>query len=221
VISRLHNGISLEEYFVENIWKKLGLCEPFPRFNISRHEEYNARAMQGAERTKDGRLQPCDKWPFDNAEDMEGGSGLAATARDFIAVLADLVSASPTLLKLATVEEMFAPQLVPGSPSVKMLLDLRVAWEAVAGPISEDAVNHGLGGLLCTGPVPEVRQPGSMLAWGGATNVFWWANREKGVAGFFATQQGPFGNPAVVEVVNAWKKDFWSQFEKGANTEDS
>jgi len=221
VISRLHGGISLEDYFVEHIWKKLGLSAPYPRFNISRHQEYNARAMQGAERTKDGRLQPCDKWAFDHPEDMEGGSGLAATAGDFVAVIADLGSASPKLLNLATVEEMFAPQLVPGSPSVKMLLDLRVAWEAVAGPISEHAVNHGLGGLLCTGPVPEIGQPGGMLAWGGATNVFWWANRERGVAGFFATQLNPFGDEAVLRLVNAWKKDFWSQFEKGVGTDDS
>lgn len=58
VVCRLHNGMSLEDYMVENIWKKLGLSSPFPKFNISKHPEYNARLMQGAERTYDGRLQP-------------------------------------------------------------------------------------------------------------------------------------------------------------------
>ncbi|KAH7396227.1 penicillin binding protein [Pyrenochaeta sp. MPI-SDFR-AT-0127] len=212
VVSRLHNGMSLGDYMVEYIWKKLGLSAPFPRFNISKHPEYNARVMQGATQTSDGRLEPLDRWPFDNHEDEEGGSGLSATAKDYVAVLTDLISHSPKLLKPATISEMFTPQLVPKSPSIQMLLGLRGAWDTVAGPVSDDAVNHGLGGLLCVGPVPEISQPESMLAWGGASNIVWWANREVGVAGFFATQQAPFGNPTVTKLVNAWKKDFWTQF---------
>lgn len=212
VVSRLHHGMSLEDYMVEGIWKKLGLSTPFPRFNISQHPEYNARAMQGAMRTTDGRLEPCDRWAFDNPEDQEGGSGLSSTAKDYVAVLADLISDSPKLLKPATISEMFTPQLVPKSPSIQMLLGLRPAWDTVAGPITEDGVNHGLGGLLCVVAVPEISQPKNMLAWGGASNIVWWVNRELGVAGFFATQQSPFGNPTVTKLVNAWKKDFWTQF---------
>lgn len=213
VISRLNNGMTLEDYMVENIWKNLGLSAPFPRFNIGIHPEYNARAMGGAVRSSDGRLTPCDKWAFDNPEDQDGGSGLSCTAKDFVAVLADLISDSPKLLTPGTLSEMFTPQLLPKSLSIEMLLGLRAGWDAVAGPISEDFINHGLGGILCVGPVPEIKQPKSMLAWGGASNVVWWMNREKGVAGFFATQQSPFGTPAVTKLVNAWKKDFWTQFE--------
>ena len=61
--------------------------------------------------------------------------------------------------------------------------------------------------------VPEIDQPEGMLGWGGASNIVWWVNRELRVAGFFATQQAPFGNPAVTTLVNAWKKDFWAQFK--------
>ncbi|KAF1362281.1 beta-lactamase class C and other penicillin binding protein [Lizonia empirigonia] len=218
VVSRLHNGMSLGDYMVENIWKKLGLSAPFPRFNISTHPEYNARVMQGATRTSDGRLEPLDHWAFDNPEDQEGGAGLSSTAKDYVAVLADLISHSPKLLKPATISEMFTPQLVPKSLSIQMLLGLRAAWETVAGPISEDAVNHGLGGLLCEGPVPEINQPKSILAWGGASNIVWWINREVGVAGFFATQQAPFGNPTVTKLVNEWKKDFWTHYQSVDHT---
>lgn len=212
VVTRLHGGMSLEEYFVENIWKRLGLQAPFPRFNISLHPEYNARAMGGVSRTPDGKLVPNDKWAFDNPEDQEGGSGLSCTAKDYVSVLADLVSDSPKLLKQATIAEMFLPQLVTKSESIQNLLGLRAAWDTVSGPIKDDAVNHGLGGILCVGDVPEIGQPGGMLAWGGASNIVWWVNRELKVAGFFATQQAPFGNPTVTKLVNAWKKDFWSQF---------
>lgn len=212
VVSRLNGGISLEEYFVENIWKPVGLQAPFPRFNISTHPEYNSKAMGGALRTPEGKLVPNDKWSFDNPEDQDGGGGLSGTAKDYLAVLADLVSDSPRLLKQETITEMFQPQLVENSESMKNLLELRAAWNIVSGPIANDAVNHGLGGVLCLGDVPEIGQPGKTLAWGGASNIVWWANRELQVAGFFATQQGPFGNPPVTELVNAWKKDFWTQW---------
>ncbi|KAF2703141.1 beta-lactamase class C and other penicillin binding protein [Pleomassaria siparia CBS 279.74] len=213
VVSRLNGGMSLEDYMVENIWKKLGLTSPFPKFNVSKHPEYNARVMKAAEQTSDGRLKPYDHWPFENPEDQEGGSGLASTAKDYLAVLADLISESPKLLPPSTIADMFTPQLVPESPSVQNLLDPRIAWEVVSGPVAADAVNHGLGGLLCVGPVPEIDQPGNMLGWGGASNIIWWANRELGVAGFFATQQSPFANATVVKLVNAWKKDFWTRFK--------
>lgn len=55
---------------------------------------------------------------------------------------------------------------------------------------------------------PEIGQPKGMLGWRGASNIVRWANRELAVAGFFATQQVPCGNPAVRKLVNAWKKDF-------------
>lgn len=212
-VSRMNNGMSLEDYMIENIWKKVGLSSPFPRFNISKHPEYNARVMQGVAQTSDGNLEPC-VWPFSNPEDQEGGSGLSSTAGDYLAVLSDLVSDSPKLLKAETVSMMFTPQIVPGSPSIPMLLGLRGAWDTVSGPISDDAVNHGLGGLLLLGPVPEINQPKNILAWGGASNVVWFACRDKGVAGFFATQQAPFGNPIITELVNAWKKDFWTTLYK-------
>ncbi|KAJ4303021.1 hypothetical protein N0V90_001912 [Kalmusia sp. IMI 367209] len=211
-VCRLNRGISLEDYMIENIWKKLGLTAPFPRFNIARHPEYNARAMGGVLRKPDGKLEPSDSWAFDNHEDQEGGSGLSATAKDYTAVLADLVSDSPKLLRPAIISEMFTPQLTPKSHSIANLLGLRAAWDTVAGPITEDHVNHGLGGLLCVGPVPEISQPEGMLGWGGASNIVWWVHRKKGVAGFFATQQAPFGNPTVTKLVNAWKKEFWTQF---------
>ncbi|KAL6230659.1 hypothetical protein BDW75DRAFT_60265 [Aspergillus navahoensis] len=211
-VSRLNGDISLEQYMVENIWQKLGLTAPFPRFNITRHPEYLARAMGGAQQTPEGRLERLDTWIFDNPDDQEGGAGLSCTAKDYVAVLADLVSDSPKLLKPEAIADMFTPQLEPKSTSVDMLLQLRPAWDIVSGPVAGDAVNHGLAGILCLDEVAEIGQPRGMLGWGGSPNIVWWVNRERGVAGFFATQQTPFGNPTVKKLVNAWKKDFWAGF---------
>lgn len=212
VVSRLQNGMSLEDYMIENIWKKVGLSSPYPTFAISKDPEYAARLMQGAERTSDGRLKAYD-FPFlDNPQGQEGGAGLASTAKDFLAVLADLISDSPKLLKPKTISEMLTPQLAAGSPSIPMLLQLRPAWDNVSGPVSGDSVNHGLGGLLLLGDAPEIGQPKNMLVWGGASNIIWFACKEAGVAGFFGTQVSPFGEPEVRKLINAWKKDFWDTF---------
>lgn len=213
LVRRLNKGISLEDYMIENIWKPLGLSHPFPTFAISNHPEYKARLLQGTTRNSAGQLEPHEFWFGDNPEDQEGGAGLVATAQDYTAVLADLVSDSPKLLKLETVSLMFTPQIPTGSPCISMLHQLRPAWEHIAGPISSDVVNHGLGGLLLLGDVPEISQPKNLLVWGGASNIAWFASKELGVAGFFATQISPFGDQPVNDLINGWKKDFWSRFD--------
>jgi hypothetical protein len=72
-------------------------------------------------------------------------------------------------------------------------------------------VNHGLGGMLLLEDVPEIAQPKNILAWGGVHNTVWFMCKELGYAGFFSTQLSPFGDPQALELVNAWKKDFWTQ----------
>jgi CubicO group peptidase (beta-lactamase class C family) len=143
VVRRLHGGISLEDYMIEHIWKPVGLASPFPTFAISQHPEYKARLMQAAERTPDGELKPQSFWFGDNSVDQEGGAGLALTVKDYLAVLTDLISDSPKLLKPETISMMLTPQIATDSPALPMLVKDRQVWEMVAGPISEDAVNHG------------------------------------------------------------------------------
>ncbi|KIW00076.1 uncharacterized protein PV09_08418 [Verruconis gallopava] len=209
IVKRLH-GISLEEYMIEHIWKPVGLSAPFPTFCISSSAEYQTRLMAGAERAPDGGLRPYNFWQGDNAVDQDGGHGLSGTARDWLLVLADIVSDSPKLLKPETAALMFEPQIEKNSPAMPMLRQFRPAWELIAGPVPDDAINHGLGGVLVTEEFAALNQPRNLLGWGGAGNTVWFASKEKGVAGFFSTQLHPFSDPAVKQLVNAWKKDFWS-----------
>ena len=210
VVKRLHGGMSLEDYMIEHIWKEVGRSAPFPTFCISRSEEYKERLMHGVERDTDGKLKLYNFWQGDNQYDQDGGHGLSGTADDWLAVLADLVSDSPKLLKHETVKMMFEPQLASNSLAIPLLQQLRPAWELVTGAVPDDGINHGLGGVLTTKEVPELGQPRDMLGWGGAANTVWFASREQGVAGFFSTQLHPFADAAVRKLVDAWKQDFWS-----------
>lgn len=209
-VSRLHGGVSLEAYMVEHIWKPVGRTAPFPTFHLARHPDYESRLMQSAQRTPEqGGLKHADVTYCAGLDDDEGGAGLAVTMGDYVAVLQDLVSDAPVLLKPETIAAMFEEQLPRESQGVTMLQQLRPAWDIVAGSVKGEEVNHGLGGLLTLGGAAELGQPGGLLCWGGSPNIVWFVCREQGVAGFFATQISPFGDAGVRELVDGWKKDFW------------
>lgn len=215
VVSRLHST-SLEQYLIDHIWKPLGRSAPYPTFHISRYPEYKQRLMQGCERTPEGGLKETQFVFGDNPDDEEGGGGLACTMADYLAVLQDLISDSPKLLKPATIASMFEPQLPPHSKQTSMMMQLKPAWEMCAGPVPEEYINYGLGGLVTLGEAKRIGQPGNMLCWGGASNIVWWICRDEGVAGFFGTQMTPFADKKVHELVNAWKTDFWTGRKKMA-----
>lgn len=211
MVRRLNEDVSLETYFNENIWKRVGLSAPFPVFDLNKHPEYKARLMKGAKRCPNGVLEPNVLRYAETSDDEFGGYGLALTAQDFLPVLADLISDSPKLLKPETIEEMFTPQFAANSPLTKGMNEDSGIWRGMTGPLSEDGINHGLGAAIAVKAVPEIRQPANLLFWGGAANAVWFASREKGVAGLLVLQVLPLGDPICKKVINAWKKDFWGQ----------
>lgn len=211
MVRRLNGNISLETYFIENIWKRVGLSAPFPVLDLNKHSEYKARLMEGAKRCPNGALEPTVLRYAETPDDEFGGYGLALTAQDFLPVLADLISDSPKLLQPETIDEMFTPQLPPNSPLTKGMNEESSIWRGMAGPVSQDGISHGLGAAIAVKAVPEIRQPANLLFWGGAANAAWFASREKGVAGLLVLQVLPLGDPICKDVINAWKKDFWEQ----------
>jgi CubicO group peptidase (beta-lactamase class C family) len=210
IVKRLHGDISLEDYMIEHIWKPVGRTAPFPTFCISKDEGYKSRLMGGAVRGDHGCLKPYEFWQGDNPHDQDGGHGLSGTADDWLAVLADLISDTPKLLSPHTRDLMFEPQIKADSPAMPMLLQLRPAWELVTGPVPDSAINHGLGGVLATHDALENGRSITELGWGGAANTVWFMSRDTGTAGFFSTQLHPFSDPAVKELVQAWKKNLYA-----------
>lgn len=110
-VSRLHDDVTLEDYMIENIWKRVGRSAPYPTFHLEKHPEYEARLMQAAERTPTGGLKASSGQGFcAHLDDDEGGAGLVVTMGDYVAVLQDLVSDAPKLLKPETISSMFEPR---------------------------------------------------------------------------------------------------------------
>lgn len=212
IVRRLNGNISLEQYFIEHIWKPVGRPAPFPIFDLNKHPEYKARLVACGNRNAAGVLENVVA-PFgENGKDEHGGSGLNLTVPDYMAVLADLISDSPKLLKPETIAEMLKPQLAPGSAAEIGLNAWSLVWAPMTGGVVAEGVNYGIGGLLLTKDVEAAGIPADTLIWSGFTNPVWQLNKEKGVAAFFATQILPPGDPATVELIGKFFKDFWAKY---------
>jgi hypothetical protein len=133
-----------------------------------------------------------------------------------LAVLADLISDTPKLLKRETVEAAFAPQFkTEGASSPLQTMKQRswlYQWFTIGDAQAEEAkFNHGLAGALLQSEVAGWGQPvGPFLTWAGATSCAWFASRELGMAGLFMVQTAVPASPAVQEFYSAWKKDLWA-----------
>ena len=67
-------------------------------------------------------------------------------------------------------------------------------------PQGEAPQGWNLLGMLTIEPTATGRGENTAW-WAGIANLFWWADREKGVAGMLASQVMPFGDP---HVMGAW-----------------
>ncbi|KAG7146377.1 ML-236A carboxylate methylbutanoyltransferase mlcH like protein [Verticillium longisporum] len=70
----------------------------------------------------------------------------------------------------------------------------------------------GLGGLLIDGHAHGHRRKGALM-WSGAANIFWWIDREAGVAGLFGTQIMPAAEPITEQYIKAFEDEMYSRVE--------
>jgi len=153
----------LENYFNKNIWSCVGLQAPYPTFDINLQPERKAKLLQVTERMPTGGLKSTVYAPGESPPDECGGHGLVTDIPSYVAVLADIVSESPKLLKPETLKLMFEPQLKPNSPSTQGLNALRFIYDVQTGSDPEVEVNFGLGGLLLMGKSKTVGTPKNTL----------------------------------------------------------
>ncbi|TVY82176.1 Acyltransferase LovD [Lachnellula suecica] len=207
------NNTSLETYLKDNILAPLGLSST--TFRIWEHPELEARETEMYLRTPEGpaigvsnlpEIPQLGGYPTPRPAPSDmGGLGLFGSVSDFIAILGDLVSEKPRLLSAKSADSIFASQLSPGSSSLKALGANAPIWGLMAGIAGDEApkVGFGLGGVLTLEDTTSL--PKGTLAWGALPNMTWFANRERGVAGIFATHVVPFGDKPAGELAAKFK----------------
>jgi hypothetical protein len=219
IVRRLNDDITLEDYVIENIFKIVGCSTPYPTFDLNKNPEAKASLVQACQRTPEGGLEEGFVPFAESPSDEQGGAGLVCTANQYIAVLGDIISDTPELLKHETVTALFTPQFIPQTPAFKSLIDSQAVYQGVTGGVVSDAMfNHTLGGLWYGEEVPKLGQPDGVMAWGGAANLIWFASRKHGVAGFAGSQVFPPGDKPIGKVFEAWRKDLWAAWRGQSTT---
>ncbi|KAK0719327.1 beta-lactamase/transpeptidase-like protein [Lasiosphaeris hirsuta] len=179
LVGRIAGGSGFTQYIQENIFDPLGMTSSTytPR---DKPDIWNRR-LRMVEREGE-KLLPAD----DEAQ------GLMCSVSDVGRVLGDLISPSPKLLsEQKSIEILLTGQLQPSSASLAQLRSDQDNYKFCAGPSvpSPPLVNWSAAGLVVEGgTLPLSGMPVGTVTWEGMPNVLWAANRERGLAMFFATQ---------------------------------
>ncbi|TVY38846.1 Acyltransferase [Lachnellula occidentalis] len=205
-------GLSLNDYMQKNIMQPLGLknISMFPSADMkSKLADMNFRNPNGKMSEYDHILRrPLIVETEDEVKSCfnSGGAGCFAKPQEYAQILATLLNngTSPLtgaqILKQVTVEEMFKNQIPNeptfaryGVPDAKPWLTNPLPDLYPAGPGHEQG--WGLTFMLTGGPTG--RSPGT-ANWAGLANLWWWCDREKGVAGIVCSQVLPFADAKVL-----------------------
>ncbi|KAK3701695.1 hypothetical protein LTR37_015348 [Vermiconidia calcicola] len=137
-----------------------------------------------------------------------GGAGCFAKPAEYVQVLAALLNngKSPTtgaqILKSETVDAMWENQIPEqpdfarqGIPNAKP--EQTIAFPELYPQEGNPPQGWGLSFMLTQEPGATGRGKNTAW-WAGIANLFWWCDREKGVAGMIASQLMPFGDMNVL-----------------------
>ncbi|MCJ1408377.1 hypothetical protein MMC19_002452 [Ptychographa xylographoides] len=139
-----------------------------------------------------------------------GGHGLFMSGASYVKVLRSLLANDGTLLKPATVDDMFRDHLSP---------EATAGYQAtLAGPIGifvrvgtdlETKVGYGLGGLLTLQDV-DGWYGAHTLTWGGGLTLAWFIDRQNGLCGVGAVQAAlPIDTGAVDALKQTFRQDVY------------
>ncbi|KAL9093103.1 MAG: hypothetical protein Q9159_000462 [Coniocarpon cinnabarinum] len=211
-------GMKLDDYFQKHIFEPLGVKDTtmFPNKHMREH------LVAVAQRRPDGSVEEIDH-PFRRAIYMAdqpdqrkfifnaGGHGLFSKPKEYCKIISTLLNdgTSPTthkqILKPETIKEMTTNQ-IPQFPRFSYEpIHTSKPWLANSVPALAPQPGNpdqgwGLSFLITKEPSPTGRGANG-IQWAGICNLFWWADREKGVGGMIAGQILPFGD---MTVMGAW-----------------
>jgi len=207
-------GVRLNDYITKKIFEPLGL----KNISFFPTKSMKEKLVGTNQRTGDGTLfrqEPLLIAPVKAQSEEEinacfnsGGGGCFAKPQEYCQILAMLLNdgTSPTtgaqILKKATVDDMFRNQIPEfpqygrqGIPAARPLLtnplpDLY--------PAPDNAPQGwGLTFMISSG---ITGRPKASVNWAGLPNLFWWCDRENGVAGMVCSQILPFGDMNVIRL---------------------
>ncbi|KAI9814041.1 MAG: hypothetical protein M1827_003505 [Pycnora praestabilis] len=214
-------GLRLNDYLQKNVCGPLGLEST----NMFPNKAMKEKLATMHHRDANGKISEVDhlqRRPLLAEVDVEntfnsGGAGFFSQPKEYCEILAVLLNNGkhPTkdvrLLESSTIDEMFKNQ-IPEHPNfgrqlvadAKPYLTNKIP-ELYPQP-KEQEQGWGLTFMLMPHAGGTGRGGGTGW-WAGLANLFWWADRDRGVAGMIATQILPFADPKVMGL--------WAEVEAG------
>ncbi|KAF2229612.1 beta-lactamase/transpeptidase-like protein [Viridothelium virens] len=215
------SGLSLNDYFQKHIFGPLGITE----ISMFPSEEMKARLASMHQTDLDGSVRERDhihQRAMTAKTDHEkkhifnsGGAGCFAKPTEYCKILATLLNngTSPTtnaqILKPETVDNMFRNH-IPQFPDfgrqgiAAAKPELTNALPDVYPQEGNPPQGWGLSFFISTDESGKGKGTGrsnGTVHWAGLPNLFWWCDRENGVAGIIASQIVPFAN---MQVLGSW-----------------
>ncbi|ETS77279.1 hypothetical protein PFICI_11153 [Pestalotiopsis fici W106-1] len=213
-------GTRLNDWIQTRIMQPLGLSgiNMFPTDDMKRdlaymHQKWpgssSSQSSAGAEERDHMYREPLlAETEADKARLLHsGGAGAFGRPRDYVQVLVALLNDGThpngaQILKRETVEDMWKNQ-VPDLPNFARQ-GIPAAKSEQTNPIPElypqegnPPQGHGISFMLTMEPGMTGRGKDTAW-WAGIANLFWWCDREKGVAGMIASQVMPFADGNVL-----------------------
>ncbi|KAF7528922.1 hypothetical protein PCG10_009636 [Penicillium crustosum] len=224
-------GLTLNDYLQKNVFLPLGIKE----MSMLPSDDMRQRLAYMNHRNPDGTLRPRDhllRAPLvvDLENDAEvarvfnsGGAGIFAKPQEYCKVLAVLLNdgtcprTGSKLLQKETVDEMFSNQ-IPRFPDYSRQ-SIPDAKPDLTNPIPElypvaGSPPQGWGITFMLSNGGATGRSSSTGHWAGLANLWWWADREKGVAGIVCTQILPFGDAKVLGLWGAVEAEIYKALDK-------
>ncbi|KFH43787.1 Esterase-like protein [Hapsidospora chrysogenum ATCC 11550] len=208
-------GLRLNAYLQKNVLQPLGIKE----MTMIPRQEMREKLAHMHTRDKDGVLRPSDhllRQPLvvdpDNESEVarifnSGGAGMFSKPQEYAQVLAVLLNngtcprTGAQILRKETVDEMFRNQ-IPSLPNYSRQR-IPAAKPHLTNEIQElypvpgsPPQGWGLTFMLSNGG--GTGRSAGTGHWAGLANLWWWCDRENGVAGIVCTQVLPFADAKVL-----------------------
>jgi CubicO group peptidase (beta-lactamase class C family) len=221
LVARLNN-VTLEEYMQKNLWDPLGIE------NITFHNDLKPNVKKNLVKlsVRQGIDDPFlmlasdtgkpviweDKLIYDDPlplGDDYGGNGGIGSATEFFKILSSILLNDSKLLKPASVELMFTPQLSSGSKvALTAFFEAPYFQGTFASHPAGSNVDYGLAGLVTLDDEDTGRCKGT-LTWSGAPNLLWTIDRGAGLITFYATNIMPFGDHRTYKYQQMFEREMY------------
>ncbi|EHY56851.1 hypothetical protein HRR83_002072 [Exophiala dermatitidis] len=220
------SGLKLNDYFHQHIFKPMGLkhITMFPDDELKSKLTYmNARAPDGKlSLYLDGHLNRRPLYAK-TKEELEatfhsGGAGCFAKLSDYTQIISVLLNdgvhpgTGARILKKETVDQMFTNQ-IPEFPNYgrQGIFAPKTHLSNVLPDLYPDPhdVPQGWGLTFFLHLRDSAVHSEGTGWWAGLPNLFWWADRKRGIGGIIGSQILPFGDAKILGL--------WAQIEGGLN----